>query len=34
MDAMTELTQRFAGYYGETDRAPLVVAEIEPAMVR
>jgi hypothetical protein len=30
----TELTQRFAGYYGETDRAPLVVAGIEPATVR
>lgn len=29
----TELTERFGGYYGATDRAPLVVAEIEPATV-
>jgi hypothetical protein len=32
--AGTELTERFGRYYGETDRAPLVVAEIEPAVVR
>ena len=30
----TELTERFGGYYGETDRAPLVVASIEPAKVK
>ena len=30
----TELTERFGGYYGETDRSPLVVAEIEPATVK
>jgi hypothetical protein len=30
----TELTKWFGGYYGETDRAPLVVAAIKPATVR
>lgn len=30
----TELTERFGGYYGETDRAPLVVVAIEPVTVR
>jgi hypothetical protein len=30
----TELTERFGGYYRETDRTPLVVASIEPATVR
>jgi hypothetical protein len=30
----TELTERFGGYYGETDRAPLVVAAIEPVTVK
>jgi hypothetical protein len=30
----TELTERFGGYYEEADRAPLVVAAIEPATVR
>jgi hypothetical protein len=30
----TELTERFSGYWGEADRAPLVVAAIEPATVR
>jgi hypothetical protein len=30
----TELTERFGGYWGEADRAPLVVAAIEPATVR
>jgi hypothetical protein len=30
----TELTARFGGYYEETDRAPLVVAAIEPVTVR
>jgi hypothetical protein len=30
----TELTERFGGYYGQTDRAPLAVAAIEPATVR
>ena len=30
----TELTERFGGYYRETDRAPLVVAAIEPVTVR
>jgi hypothetical protein len=30
----TELTERFGGYWGEADRAPLVVATIEPATVR
>ncbi len=30
----TELTERFGGYYWETDRAPLVVAAIEAVAVR
>jgi hypothetical protein len=30
----TELTERFGRYWGEADRAPLVVAAIEPATVR
>jgi hypothetical protein len=30
----TELTERFGGYYRETNRAPLVVAAIKPAKVR
>ena len=30
----TELTERFGGYYRETDRAPLVVAAIEPVTVK
>jgi hypothetical protein len=30
----TELTERFGGYYRHTDRAPLVVAAIQPATVR
>jgi hypothetical protein len=30
----TDLTERFAGYYGATDRAPLVVAAIESETVR
>jgi hypothetical protein len=30
----TELTERFGRYWGETDKAPLVVATIEPAAVR
>jgi hypothetical protein len=30
----TELTEKFGGYYGETDKAPLVVAVIEPATAR
>ena len=31
--AETELTERFGTYWGETDRAPLVVATLEPATV-
>lgn len=30
----TKLTERFGGYYGQTDTTPLVVAAIEPATVR
>jgi hypothetical protein len=30
----TELTERFGGYYGETDRIPLVVAAIKQATAR
>jgi hypothetical protein len=30
----TELTDRFGGFYWESDRAPLVVAAIEPATVK
>ena len=30
----TELTERFGGYYRQTDTAPLVVAAIQPAIVR
>jgi hypothetical protein len=30
----TELTERFGRYYRETDRAPLVAAEIEPSTAR
>jgi hypothetical protein len=30
----TELTERFGGYHGQTDRAPLVVAAIQPMIVR
>jgi len=32
--AETDLTEQFGGYYGATDRTPLVVAAIEPATVR
>jgi hypothetical protein len=30
----TDLTERFGGYYAETDTSPLLVAAIEPATVR
>ena len=32
--AGTELTERFGGYYDQTDKAPLVVSVIEPVLVR
>ena len=30
----TPLTERFGGYYGETDKTPLVVAAIEPSKTK